>query len=202
MTLSNKTTQPQTGGMDPARLEIIRMASQRLIDQHNVPGLSHIIARDGQVLYQSVQGQRGIDDPRPLTDDALYRIYSLSKPVTSLALMQLYEQGYFQLTDPVTDILPEIKHLEVLTADGHREPDKSPITFQQLLTNTAGFSYGFDQQDPLDQLYKSQDLFAAANLDDFVTRLATLPLKFHPGCQRHYSGNRYRGYPVSTCWNC
>jgi CubicO group peptidase (beta-lactamase class C family) len=100
--------------------------------------------------------------------------------------MILYEEGRFQLSDPISKFLPELAELEVLNADGSREPAR-PITMQQLLTHTAGFSYGFDPRDPVDKLYQESELLVSRDMDQFIERLAGLPLKFQPGSRWHYS---------------
>ena len=114
-------------------------------------------------------------------------MYSMTKPVTAVAIMQLYEQGHFRLSDPVTRWLPELEGLRVRNLDGSLSRVDTPITMRHVLTHTAGFSYGFDLSDPLDAAYRAANLWGAADLDDWVRRVATLPLKFQPGAQWHYS---------------
>ena len=112
----------------------------------------------------------------------------MTKPITATALMQLYEQGKFHLSDPVHKFVPELKDVQVLNEDGQRVPVERPMTMQQLLTHTTGMSYGFNpMNDPVDKLYVGAKLWAAKDLDDFAARLAELPLKFQPGAQWHYS---------------
>ena len=100
--------------------------------------------------------------------------------------MQLYEQGKFQLSDPITKFVPELKELSVLNAEGELE-SAEVATMQQLLTHTAGFSYGFDPNDPVDKLYRESRALGVENLDGFAETLGELPLKYHPGSQWHYS---------------
>ena len=146
------------------------------------------IARRGKIAYQEVFGYAELEGERRLRTDSYFRVYSMTKPITATALMQLYEQGKFHLSDPVHKFVPELKDVQVLNEDGQRVPVERPMTMQQLLTHTTGMSYGFNpMNDPVDKLYVGAKLWAAKDLDDFAARLAELPLKFQPGAQWHYS---------------
>ena len=159
----------------------------RYVDEGRIPGLHLMVRRGGQLVFEAVVGQRALADNRPLSKNDLYRMYSMTKPITAVAIMQLYEQGHFKLTDPVTRWLPELEGLRVRNLDGSLARVETPITMHHLLTHTAGFSYGFDLSDPLDEAYRAANLWGAADLDDWVRRVATLPLKFQPGARWHYS---------------
>ncbi|GIS18643.1 MAG: hypothetical protein CM15mP120_05590 [Pseudomonadota bacterium] len=112
----------------------------------------------------------------------------MTKPITAVAAMQLYEQGKFQLSDPVAKFVPELKDVKVLNANGQLEDQDAPMTMHQLLTHTTGLSYGFAAQvDLVDQAYMRADIWAAKDLDEFAQRVAKLPLKFQPGREYHYS---------------
>lgn len=174
-------------GMSSERLERIDALAERYIEEGRVPGMVTMVSRGGKVVHFEAHGQRGADDAQPMTTDALFRIYSMTKPITAVAIMQLYEQGHFQLSDPISKWVPELAELEVLQEDGTRVPANKPITMQHLLTHTAGFSYGFDPNDPVDQLYREASGFEAKDLDEFAARLAKLPLKYQPGERWHYS---------------
>ena len=178
---------PGSVGMSGESLERITAATQQFVDEGKLAGVLTMVARDGRVVHVSTVGQRGVDDDRPLTQDALYHIYSMTKPITSVAVMMLYEEGDLRLDDPVAKFLPELKDLDVLGKDGNRVPVKSTMTVKHLLTHTAGLSYGFDPSDPLDALYNEVQPRSVADLDSFIERLATLPLKFEPGERWHYS---------------
>ena len=178
---------PESVGMSGESLERITAATQQFVDEGKLAGVLTMVARDGRIVHVSTVGQRGVDDDRPLAQDALYRIYSMTKPITSVAVMMLYEEGAVGLDDPVGRFLPELKELEVLGEDGKRIPVKSTMTVKHLLTHTAGFSYGFDPNDPVDALYNEVQPRSVADLDSFIERLATLPLKFEPGERWHYS---------------
>ena len=179
--------QPESVGISGEGLERLTAATQEFVDEGKLAGVLTMVAREGRIVHVSAVGQRGADDDRPLREDALFRIYSMSKPITAVAAMMLYEEDAFQLSDPVSSFLPELKQLEVLGEDGERVSVKKTMTMQHLLTHTAGFSYGFDPKDPVDRLYREVKPMGAADLDGFIERLATLPLKFEPGTRWHYS---------------
>ncbi len=173
-------------GLSTERLVRITDLSQRYVDEGKLAGVLTMVARDGKIVHYEAVGHRGVNDPRPLTKDALFRIYSMTKPIAAVAAMILYEEGAFELHDPVSKYLPELKDLMVWR-DGAAVPATNTMTMQHLLTHTAGFSYGFDPNDPVDKLYRNEAIFESADLDEFVTRVAKLPLKFEPGSQWHYS---------------
>lgn len=182
------TVKAEREGMSEQRLNRITDITQLYVDEGKLAGVITMVARRGKIVHFEAVGQRGADDATPLKKDDLFRIYSMTKPITATALMQLYEQGKFHLTDPVSKFVPELRDLKVLNADGELEPVKSEMTMQQLLTHTTGLSYGFNPQgDPVDKLYVEAELWKAADLDDFAAQLGKLPLKFHPGEQWHYS---------------
>ena len=178
---------PSKQGFSSERLEKIGDLSQRYIEEKKIAGMVNLVARNGKIVYFDAKGSRGIDDPRPLQKDSLFRIYSMTKPITSVALMMLYEQGAFQMKDPVSKFIPELKNLTVMNSAGDIVPAEKTMTMQHLMTHTAGFSYGFNPYDPIDKLYLQAELVKATNLDDFVTRLAALPLRSEPGTIWHYS---------------
>ena len=178
---------PAKQGFSAERLEKIGTLSQRYIEEKKIAGMVNLIVRNGEVVYFDAKGQRGIDNPNPLLKDDLFRIYSMTKPITSVALMMLYEQGAFQMKDPVSKFIPEFENLSVMNAAGDIVPAEKTMTMQHLMTHTAGFSYGFNPNDPVDKLYAKAELVKAKNLEDFIAKLATLPLRFEPGTTWHYS---------------
>jgi CubicO group peptidase (beta-lactamase class C family) len=177
---------PEQVGMSGERLQRISELTRRYVDQGKLAGAVTLVARKGKVVYFDAVGQADLQNGAPMREDTLFRIYSMSKPITSVAMMMLYEEGAFQLSDPISNFLPELADLEVLQEDGSRVPAE-PITMQQLLTHTAGLSYGFNPRDPVDVLYRESNWAESRDLDDFIARLAGLPLKFQPGSRWHYS---------------
>ena len=182
------TVRAERVGMSTERLERVAQMNQRYIDEGKFVGIATAVVSDGKLVHQSVQGNKGINDPRPLAVDDLFRIYSMTKPITAVAMMQLYEQGKFLLTDPVSNFLPEFKNMTVLK-DGEVVPAEGEMTMRQLLTHTTGLTYGFgfDPDDALDKMYGEAKLWHAKDLDDFIERLAALPLRYEPGERWHYS---------------
>lgn len=181
------TAKPKQVGMSSERLDYINKLAQKYVVEGKIAGLVTMVAREGKIVHFEAAGSRGVDDKRPVEKDSLFRIYSMSKPITSVALMMLYEEGKFQLKDPVSKFIPELSKLSVMTEDGKLVDTDSDMTIQQLMTHTAGFSYDFHPDEPVSKLYKSADLFKSKDLDEFVLELAKLPLKNQPGKNYHYS---------------
>lgn len=207
-------SQPERVGLDPERLErISEYMEQRVADGTMVGGLA-MIARNGRVAYTETWGMQDREAAEPMAEDTIFRIYSMSKPVTAVALMMLYEEGLFFLNDPVAKYIPELADLQVArsTADGGDtrivsdgtqsvtigEGDESLVgqtraatrqpTIRDLLTHTAGFTYGVFGNTEVDQQYRQAGiLFANPDLEDFVTRLGKIPLQYDPGNRWHYS---------------
>ena len=179
-------TNPESMGMSSERLERITELSKEYINDFNIPGIVTIVSRKGKIVYYKAFGNRDVQGEDKLLKDDLFRIYSMTKPVTAVGIMQLYEQGKFSLNDPVSKFLPELEDLKVLNEDGELEPVSTTMRMHHLLTHTAGFSYGFSN-DKVDVQYSHPDLFLSENLDDFLNRVAKLPLKFQPGTRYNYS---------------
>ncbi len=176
---------PENQGLSSEGMATITEWSAKYVNDGKLAGMVTLVARRGDILHFEAVGQRGSGDPRSLTRDALFRIYSMTKPVTSVAIMMLIEDGKLRLDDPVAKYLPELASLTVLI-QGQRIPPAHPITVRHLLTHTAGFSYGWNRRDPVDVLYAKVNPERATNSRDFLERLSTLPLKFEPGDQWHY----------------
>ena len=174
-------------GMSDERLARITGMSQRYVDEGKLAGVVTLVARDGKIVHFEAVGQRGAEDDRPMTKDALFRIFSMSKPITAVAAMMLYEEGAFALSDPVAKFVPELAELDVLV-DGERVAAERTMTMRHLLTHTAGLSYGFNPRGiPVDALYNEVQPLGGRNLDEFAERLGQLPLVFEPGERWHYS---------------
>jgi CubicO group peptidase (beta-lactamase class C family) len=183
----------RTHGLDEARLERIgEHLRTRYVEPGKVAGCQALVARHGEVAYSRSFGLADRERGTPVRDDTIWRIYSMTKPITSVALMTLYERGLFQLTDPVHRYVPEWRDLKVCELDGAAgerlvEPERPP-TIRDVLTHTAGLSYGFDPEDPVDRRYAEADLRGAdVTLEELTRRLGQLPLRFHPGSRWRYS---------------
>ena len=184
---SVKPISPERAGFSTERLDRITQLTEDYVSDGKLAGAIVMVNRGGRLVHTSVVGDRGIDDKRPLQIDHLFRIYSMTKPITAVAAMQLYEQGKFSLNDPVSKFVPELTDLKVWNDNGEPNEPNEPITMFHLLTHTAGFSYGFSSTDPVDKMYREADLFSAADLTEFAEKLAELPLRYQPGERWHYS---------------
>ena len=183
---------PEKVGMSSERLERIAPVMQRLIDEGRVVGIATAIARDGHVVHEQQLGQIDLESGRALPADAIYRIYSMSKPVAAVALMILFEEGRFLLGDPAAKYIPELASMQVATGpDGTgREPMARPITMRQVLSHTAGFGYGITGPagGPVDMLYAQAGLLERdQTLAEMIQKLVKLPLLYQPGTSWTYS---------------
>jgi CubicO group peptidase (beta-lactamase class C family) len=182
------SSMPEEQDISSDRLQLLKEMSQMYVDEGRVAGIVNVVVRNGKVVHYEATGGKGIEDSRPVEKNDLFRIYSMTKPITAVAAMQLYEQGKFRLSDPVHKFVPEFENLQVLNEQGILVDADRPMTMQQLLTHTTGLSYGFAAGvDMVDQLYSEADLWALENLDAFAEAIAKIPLKFHPGERWHYS---------------
>ena len=168
-------------------LSPVTTLGERLVAEQKFSGALFAVLKEGQVVHYSEHGTYGVDNPKPLARETIFRIYSMTKPVTAVAAMMLYEQGLFDLDDPVAKYLPEFAQMRVLDDEGVERVASNAITIRQLLTHSAGFTYGFAPDSPADSLYFEAQLFNAPTLDDFIDQLVTLPLRFEPGTRYRYS---------------
>jgi CubicO group peptidase (beta-lactamase class C family) len=163
------------------------------VDKGRLPHAATLVARHGEVAHLSCIGEArpGV----PLTEDAIFRIASMTKPVTSLALMMLVEEGRVALSDPLVKYCPEFADTGVFVAGGGAIPfvtrrPASPIRILDLLRHTAGFTYGFQERNPVDAAYRAariDDFDADFTMDSFIAKLARLPILFDPGAHWNYS---------------
>jgi CubicO group peptidase (beta-lactamase class C family) len=173
-------------GFSSDRLGKISEFVDREIAAGNLVGAVTLVARHGQVVLFESAGRYGIEDNRPMDKDALFRIFSMTKPITTVAAMILYEEGAFHLGDPVAKYLPELKDMQLLI-DGSLVPPQRQMTIEQLMTHTAGLTNGWHLEHPVERAYRDAALYQSADLDAFIDKLATLPLRFEPGTRYHYS---------------
>lgn len=184
---------PRELGFDPARLaRIDAHLKAKYLDTGRLPHAALLIGRGDEVAHLSVQGDARAG--APLQQDAIFRIASMTKPITSLAFMQLVEEGKLALTDPVTRVIPEWKNLGVFVAGGGNipfvsRPATEPMKMIDLLCHTAGLTYGFQERTAIDAAYRKHKLeaFEGPALDEFIKILADIPLQFDPGSSWNYS---------------
>jgi len=184
---------PEEVGMSSKRLERIRPIMQGYVDQKKIAGLSTMIARKGKVVHFEQVGQQDKESNKSMADDTIFRIYSMTKPIICVALMTLYEQGKFHLTDPVAKFIPAFDNLKVLACDETCEPKEvdlaRPLTVRSLLTHTSGLSYDFLEDSPVAELYRQTGISNNADrtLEELVQELSRIPLAFQPDSRWHYS---------------
>ena len=191
-TVDMTPVKPESVGFSSGRLERLHTLMQDAVKNQQVAGVVTILARHGKVVDYRAYGMRDIASHTPMTTDTIFRDYSMTKPVTATAMMILYEQGKWLPSDPISKYIPEFAHLKVYGgtgADGKMilvDPVHPP-TMHELMTHTAGFTYGIFGDTPVDKMVRDADLFQSKDLHEFVTKLAGLPLLYQPGTKWVYS---------------
>lgn len=182
------TAKPEDLGLSSERLGRITSWMARYVEAGRLPFALTLIARHGEIAYLDFIGERDVEAGAPMTEDTIFRAYSMSKPITSVAAMMLYEDGLFQLDDPLADTIPAFADMAVHTGgEGNRmttERAKRPVTIHHLLTHTSGLTYGFTGESEVGELYNEHKVdFNPGNgpLEEVVERLARLPLLSQPG---------------------
>lgn len=186
------SVRPRKVGFSAERLERIPRHFQKAIDAEKVTGFVTLVAREGKIVDRRVMGRMDLETGRVMREDAIFRIYSMSKPIAAVALMMLHEEGLFRLGDPVSKYLPELAGLEVLVVEedgterleaAHRDP-----TMAEVLSHTAGFGYGLMPIHPVEKRYAEANVFdPTSTLAEMVAKVAKLPLRYQPGTSWNYS---------------
>jgi CubicO group peptidase (beta-lactamase class C family) len=187
-------TDPAAVGLDPARLARLDARLARWVDEGQLPGFLVTVARHGDLAHVGSYGLRDVEAGLPVTPDTIWRIFSMTKPVTSVAAMSLYEEGAFELTDPISRWLPEFAEPRVYVAGSSArpvtEPATEPIRVWHLLTHTAGLTYGFHHTHPVDAMYRAAGhewgTPPGADSAAVSAQWAALPLVFQPGSEWNY----------------
>jgi CubicO group peptidase (beta-lactamase class C family) len=183
---------PEDVGLSSEGLAKVDAAVQRLIDRGVLAGAVTLVARHGRVVHTNAMGKKDLESGEPLAVDTMFRIFSMTKPVTGAAMMILHDQGLWSPDDPIAKHLPEFAGAKVfagLDAAGkpRLEDAEHAPTLRELMTHTAGLSYGFDQNDPVDALYREADIWQAGSLAEMARRVGGLPLAYQPGSKWLYS---------------
>jgi len=186
---------PEDLGFISGRLDRIGAVGRRYVDAGKLPNAIVQVAKGGDIVYTDVYGVSDVETGAPVAEDSIFRFFSMTKPITSVVLMQLYEEGVFLLEDPVHRWLPAMAKQSVFTGGSDQAPQTRPATrrmsIRDVLTHTSGLTYGFMRQHPVDAMYREQRLgdFVKPdyNLDGFIERLANMPLLFDPGTSWNYS---------------
>lgn len=174
-------------GMSRERLERLDDHFHAYVDAGEIAGVVTYVSRHGQIVHQDAYGLADIETRRPMTDDTYFYVYSMTKPVTSVALLILYEEGKFQLNEPIARYLPELANARVFDRDAGRVVDavRQP-TIEDVFRHTAGYLYGPQGDTDFDRAYREANLLGS-NLAEFSRKLGQLPLGYQPGTRWVYS---------------
>ena len=189
VSLPNCNNPGSVSGLSVDSLNLARDKMKAYVDNGELPCVATLVMKDGKIVRQFTYGMADIEEGRALTENSIFRIYSMSKPVTAAALMILYDEGKFQLDDPVAMYIPAFKDTKVYV-DGKVVDQQEPFTIRHLLTHTAGFTYGWEQGSYVDSLYRTLrtgGIWGTATLEEMINAVATIPLKHQPGTTYEYS---------------
>jgi CubicO group peptidase (beta-lactamase class C family) len=184
---------PESVGMSPERLRRLDAAMKKLVDEKSVADLVTLVERHGKVVDYNAYGVLDVRKPDPVQKDSIFRIYSMSKPVTGVAMMMLYEEGKWQINDPVSRYIPEFAHMKVYMG---KNDDGSPklvdaqrsMTMRELMTHTAGLGYVLSPNNPVDKMIIDGNILnSAAPLQTMIDGLGKTPLLAQPGTRWSYS---------------
>ncbi len=211
-----RSSKPERHGFSSERLARIQNHMDKALARRELIGGMGLLARNGHIIYLKGYGQADDNPARPMTPDTLFRIYSMSKPITSVAVLMLYEEGHFKLNDPIARYLPELANLQVALSTGDEDSENSvhdgtdissvdklaaehkigktrkalrQPTIRDLLAHTSGLTYGLLGESEIDNLYRAAGigLMSTLSLEEMVKRLGKLPLQYDPGTRWHYS---------------
>ena len=194
MTALEVDTDPTEVGFDTHRLTRLDRRLARWVDDGQLPGYLVTVARHGRLAHVSSSGYRDVEAGLPVERDTRWRIYSMTKPITSVAAMMLYEEGAFELSDPISRWLPEFAETRVYVAGSAQkpvtQPQVEPIRVRHLLTHTSGLTYGFHHAHPVDAMYRAAGhewgTPAGADSAEVCRQWAAIPLVFQPGSEWNY----------------
>ena len=181
-------TSPEDVGISSEKLAQTKPALQALIDNDKITGASVIVARKGKIVLFENFGMMDRDAKKPMQPDTIFRIYSMTKPITSVAAMMLYEQGKLKLDDPVSKYIPKFKSLKVYAESGKHEDQTREMSVRDLFRHTSGLTYGFFGNTPVDKMYMAKSVLDRdSSLQDMIDKLSEIPLLHQPGTKWHYS---------------
>jgi CubicO group peptidase (beta-lactamase class C family) len=184
---------PETVGVSTQRLRRIEEAMKRTVDEKRIAGIVTLLTRKGKIVHHGAVGMKDVRKNDAVQKDSIFRIYSMTKPITGAAMMILYEEGKWRLEDPVSRHIPEFAKLQVFTGanpDGTlaTEPARRSMTMRELMTHTAGLGYVLNSSNPVDRMIiQGQVLDTAAPLQTMIDKLAKVPLQSQPGTRWSYS---------------
>ncbi|MFW5774529.1 MAG: serine hydrolase domain-containing protein, partial [Tangfeifania sp.] len=196
-----KNAQPEDVGLSADTLNAASREMEQYIDNGKLAGISTLVFKEGAVVHRKNYGYADLENQEPVTDSTIFRIYSMTKPVTAAALMTLYDEGKFQLDDKVSEYLPEFEGMMVYNAETKsEEPQEDEMTIRHLLTHTSGIPYGWDQQAYVDSLYR---IHGGSGWDGILAEkiqvITEIPLKHQPGTIWEYGlGIDVAGYLIEV----
>jgi len=180
-------------GLSEQGLQVLTQAMHAHVDAGRLAGITTVLARHGKLAHMDTYGYQDVEAGTPLTDDSIFRIYSMTKPIAGVALMILHDEGRFSLDDAVSDYIPELANLQVAKEDGPdgfpiTEPATHEMTIRELMSHTGGLTYGMFSQSQVDSLYVQANILDEnSTLQDMINKLADIPLRQQPGTLWHYS---------------
>jgi CubicO group peptidase (beta-lactamase class C family) len=186
------TAKAENVGMSSERLARLPEGMKALVDNGKLAGVVTMVSRHGKVVEFDATGKRDIASNAPMQKDSIFRIYSMSKPITGVAMMMLFEEGKWQLNDPVSKYIPEFANLKVYATDANNnivmKDQVHQVTMRELMSHSGGFTYGIFSGSAVDKMQRDADVLNINNtLDEFIKRVAKLPLNSQPGTEWHYS---------------
>jgi len=184
--------QPEALGFSTQRLERLHQAMAQQVDQKQLAGIVTVLARHGKIADEKTYGKKDLASGAPMTADTIFRIFSMTKPVTGVAMMILYEEGKWRPSDPISRYIPEFAHLKVfkgVDSAGNMilEDPVHPPAMRELMTHTAGFTYGLFGTGPVDKMYQDQHVLQSQSLEELIGKLEKIPLLYQPGSRWVYS---------------
>jgi len=196
---------PSSVGLSEAGVQDLAAGMRKAVDDGNLAGIVSTLMRNGKVVHMDAYGYQDIENEVPVTEDTIFRIFSMTKPVTGVALMMLHEEGKFSLDDAVSRHIPQLANLEVAIEDGPggfpvTEPADHEMTIRELMSHTGGLTYGMFSRSQVDSQYVSANILDdTGTLEDMITKLSRIPLRQQPGSLWHYSVSAdVQGYLVEV----
>ena len=187
---TNRIVSPEKVGLSGDTLQLASMKMKEYVDEGKIAGISTLIMKNGELVQRENYGFADIENKVPIRDNTIFRIYSMTKPVTAVALMTLYDEGKFQLDDKLSMYIPEFEYVMVYAPDSaahYLEFQNNPLTIRNLLTHTSGIPYGWDPNSFVDSLYRVNGVGSwDATIGEKVKLLTEMPLKSQPGTKWEY----------------
>ncbi len=185
------TASPESVGFAQGALDKMDEGMHGLVDKKHLAGIVTLVARHGKVVQHKAYGVQSLETNAPMRTDTIARIYSMTKPVAGVAMMLLHDEGKWQPSDPIAKHIPEFATLKVFVGEKDGQPvleaPAHPPTMGELMSHSAGFTYGLFGNSPVDKLYQAANPLGAPSLQVFIDRMATLPLLYQPGTRWVYS---------------